>query len=35
MNQEQINDIIAWDIVNWSKAFNFWDKHIDVKGKNY
>jgi len=35
MNKEQINDIIGWDIVNWSKSFSFWDKHLDVKDKNF
>lgn len=33
MNQDTINDIIGWDIVNWSKAFPFWNKHIDIKNK--
>lgn len=33
MNKEIRNDIIGWDIVNWSKSFDFWDKHIDIKNK--
>lgn len=35
MEKEQINDIIGWDIVNWSKSFDFWNQHIDVKDKGY
>lgn len=35
MNKEIINDIISWDIVNWSKALEFWNKNIDIKDKNY
>jgi SAM-dependent methyltransferase len=29
------NDIIEWDISNWSKALDFWDKHVDVSDKGY
>ena len=35
MKKELIDDIIAWDIVNWSKSFDFWKKHLDVKDKGY
>ena len=35
MEKEQINDIIGWDIVNWSKSFDFWNQHIDVRDKGY
>lgn len=35
MKKELIDDIIGWDIVNWSKSFAFWEKHLDIKGKNY
>ena len=35
MEKELINDIIGWDIVNWSKSFKFWDKYIDIKNKDY
>ncbi len=35
MKKAQIDDIIGWDIVNWSKSFAFWDKHLDVKDKDY
>lgn len=34
MDQNLINDIIEWDIKNWSKALDFWDKKIDIKDKN-
>jgi hypothetical protein len=28
-------DIINWDIVNWSKALDFWEKEIELENKNY
>jgi len=30
MTQNQLKDIIEWDIVNWSKAIPFWEKHSNV-----
>ncbi len=30
-----IRNFIEWDVENWSKAIDFWDKHIDLKDKNY
>ena len=30
MDKELINDIIQWDIKNWSKALSFWEKVLDV-----
>jgi len=30
MNKDQINDIIEWDIINWSKAIPFWEKHANI-----
>jgi SAM-dependent methyltransferase len=35
MEQSVINDIITWDIVNWSKSLSFWEKNIDLENKNY
>jgi SAM-dependent methyltransferase len=35
MEQSIINDIITWDIVNWSKSFSFWEENIDIKNKNF
>lgn len=31
MNKEIIEDIIEWDVKNWSKALEFWSKNIDIK----
>lgn len=28
-------DCLEWDIVNWSKALDFWSTRIDLKNKNY
>ena len=30
MTEEQIKDIIEWDIVNWSKSIPFWEKHAEL-----
>ena len=35
MKNEIIKDIIEWDIVNWSKALDYWNKKIDIRAKNY
>lgn len=33
MNKEIIEDIVEWDVVNWSHALTFWDQHLkDAKG---
>ena len=32
---ELTKDIFEWDILNWSKALDFWTKEIDVKDGNY
>ncbi len=29
MNKELTKDIIQWDTASWSKALNFWEKHVD------
>jgi 2-polyprenyl-3-methyl-5-hydroxy-6-metoxy-1,4-benzoquinol methylase len=34
-NMELIKDIIEWDIVNWSKAIDYWESHIILEDKNY
>ncbi len=31
MDQGLIEDIIQWDIYNWSKALPFWESSIDIK----
>lgn len=33
MEKELLKDIINWDIVNWSKAINYWEKNLDFKAK--
>ena len=30
-----IEDIVDWDIVNWKKAINYWEKNIELKMKSY
>lgn len=35
MNKETLKDIIDWDIINWSKALNYWEKHVDLQNKNF
>ncbi|RYM32797.1 class I SAM-dependent methyltransferase [Brumimicrobium glaciale] len=32
---ELTQDIFEWDILNWSKALDFWTKEIDIKDKNF
>jgi len=34
MNKEIIHDIIAWDVVNWSKAIAYWERELEIKAKN-
>ena len=35
LNKTLINDIIGWDVVNWSKCLNFWEKYlIEPQNKN-
>jgi SAM-dependent methyltransferase len=35
MEQSVINDIITWDVVNWSKSLSFWESHINLQNKNF
>lgn len=35
MTQEVVKDIIKWDILNWSKALDFWSAHKDIKNKGF
>lgn len=35
LKRDILKDIIDWDIENWSKAIDFWDKNISIKNKNY
>lgn len=35
MNKELIQDIIEWDIKNWSKSLKFWSDNIDINNKEY
>lgn len=30
MNSTTHNDIIGWDVVNWSKALSFWERQTDL-----
>lgn len=33
MTPNQLKDIIEWDIVNWSKAIPYWEKHTNLNNK--
>ena len=33
MDEDLVKDIVGWDIVNWSKALNFWTEHVDTKSR--
>ena len=35
MDQNTICDIIDWDIVNWSRALDYWEENIDFANKKY
>ena len=35
MEKELIHDIIEWDILNWSKAINYWSKEVDLQSKKH
>ncbi|WPU95869.1 class I SAM-dependent methyltransferase [Mucilaginibacter sabulilitoris] len=35
MEREMIRDIVAWDIVNWSKAIKHWQNTVPVLNKGY
>ncbi len=35
LDKKLIDDIIEWDVVNWSKSIIFWKRKIDLKDKNY
>ncbi|WP_207425879.1 class I SAM-dependent methyltransferase [Pedobacter sp. SYSU D00535] len=28
-------EIIRWDVINWSKALDFWRENVELKGKKY
>lgn len=30
-----LKEIVAWDVINWSKAIDFWEENASVKDKNY
>ena len=34
MKKKLIEDIIEWDVKNWSKSLKFWSKNIDVKSNH-
>jgi len=34
MQKDLMKDIIGWDIVNWSKAIEFWESNINLKERN-
>jgi SAM-dependent methyltransferase len=35
MQKDLIKDIIGWDVVNWSKAIEFWEQTIPLKQRNF
>lgn len=35
MSKEILKDIIEWDILNWSKAIDYWEKNIDFNNKKF
>ena len=35
MKKSEINDVIQWDIVNWSRAIPLWQKHLKTSFKGY
>lgn len=35
MDKKIIEDIIEWDVVNWSKALDFWAKNTDLENQQY
>jgi SAM-dependent methyltransferase len=35
MQKDLIKDIIGWDVVNWSKAIEFWGNRINLKERNF
>jgi SAM-dependent methyltransferase len=34
MTKELLKDVIDWDIINWSRTIPFWEKNLDINGKN-
>lgn len=34
MDKQLIKDIFEWDIVNWSKAIDFWTEEVDITSHN-
>nr|WP_255431094.1 class I SAM-dependent methyltransferase [Pedobacter sp. N36a] len=35
VEDKKLKDIIDWDIVNWAKALDYWEKNADLKNKGY
>ena len=35
MSNTNLTDIIQWDVVTWSEAIEFWDKHVDWSKINH
>nr|WP_121272989.1 class I SAM-dependent methyltransferase [Pedobacter schmidteae] len=35
MINETIKEIIQWDVVNWAKALEYWEKSTPIKNKKY
>ena len=33
--KEMLNDIIVWDVENWSKAIRYWEQVLPVRDKQY
>ncbi|WP_432712739.1 class I SAM-dependent methyltransferase [Pedobacter sp.] len=35
MEKELINDIVGWDVMNWSKAIDYWEQNTSISNKEY
>lgn len=35
MRKEIIKQVFGWDVINWSKAIQFWEEHVSISDKEY
>jgi SAM-dependent methyltransferase len=35
MDKKVLNDIVDWDVENWSQAINYWETNVDLNNKNF
>ena len=35
MEKELMREIVAWDVFNWSKAIDYWEKNTTINNKGY